>query len=146
MLAPPRTRKRSCERKKYHFPFAVQAPGSLTGPPMVPPKSFSMSLGRCGMPNWRALSDVFLRNSNSEPWSSLLPAFVTAVTTPDEVEPYCGSTFDVNTLTSLIASGENGLLPNTRAAPVCVLSPSCMLMPSSTASSPDPMPPLMRVS
>src|SRR5438876_8226067 len=42
----------ACEIKKYNFPFAVQAPGSLTGPPMVPPKSFSMSLGRCGMPNW----------------------------------------------------------------------------------------------
>src|SRR2546428_7151354 len=94
VLAPPRTRKRSCEIKKYNFPFAVQAPGSLTGPPMVPPKSFSMSLGRCGMPNLRALSDVVLWNSDSHPLDSWLPAFVTAMATTHVVVPDCGLTGD----------------------------------------------------
>src|SRR5260370_9270362 len=76
-LAPPRDRNQSTLAKKYVLCFDPQINGSgliITGPPIMKPGSFSLSLGRAS-PAGRLLVDcaafrlLFRRYTKPPPWN-----------------------------------------------------------------------------
>src|ERR1017187_4705663 len=57
------------------------------GPPKLPPNWFCLYEGFVGAKKFLASSFSLRRNSNSEPWNSLVPLLVTKLITPPAVRP-----------------------------------------------------------
>src|SRR5262245_61591780 len=79
------------------------------GPPTVPPYWFLFNELCVVEKYWRALKRSLRKNSNTSPWNSLVPDFVTAVTA-DELPRFADNP-PVSTLNSCVASGNGRSSP-----------------------------------